>query len=388
MEATLQTPGWAGPPKSRVSRVRQPRFAMMRLAWALLLLLALQNQAGASGGPLHETVLPGLDTCRFLMGAATEARQPLDPERLNALYALLDGTRIGAMVVAYLQRFQQEGLKPEGKPLRFYKVEREGGPAAAYFESGELHLSSALLPDEGVDDREALNRLYTAASFLVHEGIHAISHHFYLTGRFPIYRSDTMVNEALAYFVQGLYLDEVRELDPGYYETLAVPAWDVCTAEIVRILDALGIDRETSPETVNDLLAELQLETDHESAMRLARLWQYYQFIIDSEESDQLWELGDAVVRPQAVVRAFTDMIAEDVENRRCNFRDTFAFMRDRIILYAHYPPTPPGVPGCQYFVDFVHALRADDEISDALKEQIDRWLRRKGLASHPGETT
>jgi|GEM_PF-7032229 len=361
---------------------------MIRLPWILLLSVLLHGQTAASP-PLAETILPALDTCRFLMsGAAAEPRQPLGPERVASLQRVLEQTGVGAMVVAYLRRFQREGLRPGGEPLRFYEVKRTGGPAAAYFESGEIHLSMALFPDERLGDRESRDRLYTAASFLVHEAIHAISHHFHLTGRFPIYRSDTMINEALAFFVQSLYLDEVRELDPGYREALAIPAWDVCTAEIVRILDALGIDRETSPETVNDLLAEMQLETDHESAIRLARLWQYYQFIIDSEESDQLWDLGDAVVRPQAVVRAFSDMIADDVENRRCNFRQTFSFMRNRIILYAHYPPTPPGVLGCQYFVDFVHALRADDEISDALKEQIDRWLKRKGLASLPGDTT
>jgi hypothetical protein len=361
---------------------------MIRVAWTLLLFLLLHPQSQASGPLPPETVLPGLDTCRFLMGAATEPRQPLDPDRLGTLYAVLEHTQIGAMVVAYLHRFQREGVTPGGQPLRFYEVQRVSGPAAAYFESGELHLSSALLPDEAADDREALNRLYTAASFLVHEGIHAISHHFHRADHFPIYRSDTKVNEALAYFVQGLYLDEVREQDPGYRETLAVPAWDICTVEIVRILGALGIDREASSETVNDLLAELQLELDHESAIRLARLWQYYQFIVDSDESDRLWELAEAGVQPQAVVRAFTDMIADDVENRRCNFQETFAFMGNRIILYAHYPTTPPGIPGCQYFVEFVHALRADDEISDAMREQIDRWLRRKGLASRAGDTT
>jgi hypothetical protein len=346
--------------------------------WILFLLFVFPLAAGGSGAG---DSLPALDKCRFLMsGAGSEERQPLAPERREALYDLLEQTPIGAMVAAYLQRFESAGVGGSVRPLQLHEVALEGGPAASYFEAGELHLSSRLFADPGADADETRDRLYTAASFVVHEGIHAISHHLHLLGRFPVYRSDTKVNEALAFFVQGLYLDEVRAMEPAYREVRTVPAWDYCTAEIVRILGDLGITDQTSLDNAYDLLAELQLESDDITALRLARLWQYLQFIVDSAESERLWALADTEPLPIAVVETLTDGIAYDVERRQCNFDRTFDLMRNRIILYAHYPDTPPGVPGCQYFSDFVHAVREEGEVSNALREQIDLWLIRQGL--------
>ncbi|AGA33298.1 hypothetical protein TVNIR_1632 [Thioalkalivibrio nitratireducens DSM 14787] len=353
-----------------------PRGSGM-IGW--ILALALLAGAGGSRADSGVSVLPEFDQCRFLVGGVgSERPQPLDPERLETLFGILEQTGIGAMVAAHLRRYRLEGTGPDGGSLEFFEVAREGGPAAAYFETGQLHLNASLLAGLDAADREARNRSYTAASFLVHEGIHAIAHHLYLTGRFPIYRSDTKVNEALAYFVQGLYLDEVREREPDYREVEAVPAWDVCTTQIVRILTRLGVTRDTPLDDVYDLLAEMQLEADDTTAVRVARLWQYYQFIVDSDETNRLWALAETDPRPLAVVRSLTRMIATDVERRHCNFDRTFEFMTNRIILYAHYPDTPPGVPGCQYFVDFVQALREDDETSVVLREQIDRWLQER----------
>lgn len=363
---------------------RQPwRF----LALVITILVLPINAAGAGVVP-PEVDLPVLDQCRFLGSAASqESRAPLRPERLQALYAVLDATPLGAMIASQLARYADTGVGLSGKPLQFLEVERESGPAAAYFETGELHLRSSLLEGLSNADQEARNRIYTAASFLVHEGVHAIAHHLHLIGRFPAYRSDTKVNEALAFFVQGLYLDEIRAREHGYREVAAVPAWDVCTAQIVRILNSLGIDRDTPLDQVYDLLAEMQLESDEATALRLARLWQYYQFITDSDEAERLWSLGDTEPHPIAVVQSLTRMIAIDVERRNCNFDRTFDFMTNRIILYAHYPDTPPGVPGCQYFADFVHALREEDETSKVLREEIDRWLIRQGLTREGPET-
>jgi hypothetical protein len=352
------------------------------LGWILFLFFALPLAAVGSG---PGSSLPELDKCRFLMsGAGSEERQPLAPERREALYHLLEQTPIGAMVAAYLQRFESDGVGGSQRPLQLHEVALEGGPAASYFEAGELHLSLRLFADPEADPEETRDRLYTAASFVVHEGIHAIAHHLHLLGRFPAYRADTKVNEALAFFVQGLYLDEVRAMEPDYREVRAVPAWDHCTAEIVRILRDLGITDQTSLDDAYDLLAELQLESDDTTALRLARLWQYLQFIVDSDESGRLWALGHTEPVPIAVVETLTEGIAYDVERRQCNFDRTFDLMRNRIILYAHYPETPPGVPGCQYFSDFVQAVREEGEVSNALREQIDLWLIRQGLRKAP----
>lgn len=332
--------------------------------------------------------LPELDQCRFLMsGVGTEQRQPLAPERRQALHSLLEQTPIGSMVATYLQRFASEGVGGGIQPMQFREVDLEGGPAASYFESGEMHLNSRLFAEPGADEEETRDRLYTAASFVVHEGVHAIAHHLHVHSRFPVYQADTKVNEALAFFVQGLYLDEVRELEPTYQEVKAVPAWDHCSAQIVRILGQLGITSDTSLDDAYDLLAELQLESDDTTALRLARLWHYLQFIHDSDESEQLWALGEADPVPLAVVATLTEGIAYDVERRHCNFDRTFDLMRNRIIMYAHYSDTPPGVPGCQYFSDFVNALREEGEISSALREQIDLWLIRQGLRTAPEDT-
>lgn len=365
-----------------------------RNSWHLLALvlvssLTLPGTAVGSGAVHHPGIsLPALDQCRFLgSAAAQEPRTTLRPERLQALYAVLEATPLGTMVVGQLDRYADTGVGLSGKPLQFLEVERESGPAAAYFETGELHLRSSLLEGLSNADQDARNRVFTAASFLVHEGVHAIAHHLHLSGRFPDYRADTKVNEALAYFVQGLYLDEVRAMEPDYREVAAVPAWDVCTAQIVRILNALGITSDTPLDQVYDLLAEMQLESDNTTALQLARLWQYYQFITDSDETTRLWALGAAEPQPIAVVQSLTRMIAIDVERRNCNFDRTFDFMTNRIILYAHYPGTPPGVPGCRYFADFVHALREDDATSAVLREEIDRWLIRQGLAREGSET-
>jgi hypothetical protein len=359
------------------------RAVLLCIGW--LLLSALPPAASAFA--LRDD-LPTLDKCRFLMaGAGTEQRQPLAPERRQALHSLLEQTPIGSMVATYLQRFASEGVGGGIQPMQFHEVELEGGPAASYFESGEMHLSSRLFAEPGADAEETRDRLYTAASFVVHEGIHAIAHHLHVHSRFPIYRADAKVNEALAFFVQGLYLDEVRELEPTYQEVKAVPAWDHCTAQIVKILGELGITPDTSLDDAYDLLAELQLESDDATALRLARLWHYLQFIHDSDESERLWALGEADPVPLAVVATLTEGIAYDVEHRQCNFDRTFDLMRNRIILYAHYPDTPPGVPGCQYFSDFVNALREEGEISKALREQIDLWLIRQGLRTAPEDT-
>ena len=363
---------------------RRPNLTVVILAgW--LLLGALPPSAGAFAA---RDELPKLDQCRFLLsGAGTEQRQPLAPERRQALHSLLEQTPIGSMVAAYLQRFASVGVGRGIQPLQFHEVALEGGPAASYFESGEMHLSSRLFAEPGADAEETRDRLYTAASFVVHEGIHAIAHHLHVHSRFPVYQADTKVNEALAFFVQGLYLDEVRELEPTYQEVKAVPAWDHCTAQIVEILGQLGITSDTGLDDAYDLLAELQLESDDTTALRLARLWDYLQFIHDSDESQQLWALGEAGPMPQAVVATLTEGIAYDVERRHCNFDRTFDLMRNRIILYAHYPDTPPGVPGCQYFSDFVNALREEGEISSALREQIELWLIRQGLRTAPEDT-
>jgi hypothetical protein len=361
--------------------IDEPPHRSGRAVWLALVLCLFCALPLTAGGSSLGASLPELDRCRFLMsGAGTEERTPLAPERREALYDLLERTPIGAMVAAYLQRFESDGVGNGLRPLQLYEVALEGGPAASYFEAGELHLSLRLFADPGADAEETRDRLFTAASFVVHEGIHAISHHLHLLGRFPIYQSDTKVNEALAFFVQGLYLDEVRAMEPAYREVRTVPAWDHCTAEIVRILRDLGITDQTSLDNAYDLLAELQLESDDITALRLARLWQYLQFIVDSAESERLWALGDTEPLPIAVVETLTDGIAYDVERRQCNFDRTFDLMRNRIILYAHYPDTPLGVPGCQYFSDFVHAVREEGEVSNALREQIDLWLIRQGL--------
>jgi hypothetical protein len=56
--------------------------------------------------------------------------------------------------------------------------------------------------------------------------------------------------------------------------------------------------------------------------------------------------------------------------------------MRNRIILYGHYSDTPPGSTACQYFAGFIQALRSEGEVSQVLREEIDRWLVRRGLVT------
>jgi hypothetical protein len=343
----------------------------------------LEPAPGRSAGPFAE-----LAECRFLSlgGEAGEERRSLDPVRLATLFEVLRGTRIGAMVSLELEKFRAEGIGEPARRMQFFEVRRDAGPAAEYFESGEMHFSSALF--EGLDAQgpEARSRLYTAASFVVHEGVHAIAHHLHARGAFPVYRADTKVNEALAYFIQGLFLEEVRGQDPQYREIEALPAWDLCTARIVRILRARGIGPETGLDEAYDRIAEWQLEADETTALRLARLWQYFQFIHASGEAEALWRLDEADMPQVQVVDTLLGMIASDVEQRHCNLDETFAFMRDRIILYGHYPDVPPDTTACQYFGEFVRALRAEGEVSDVLRGEIDRWLAARGLGGGPGE--
>ncbi len=358
----------------------------LRVAVATLLLIGT-GAVGAHGGPLGASdVWVEVAQCRFLSPTrAEEARVPLAPERIVTLFGVLRGTRVGGMVVAALERFRTEGIGGPERPLRLVEVRREGGPAAEYFENGELAIGASLFEGPGGEGPEARGRVYTAASFVVHEAVHAISHHLFLQGRFPSYSPDTKVNEALAYFIQGLFLDEVREQDPGFVEPDAVPAWDQCTAQIVRILRGYGIGPETGFDEAYDQFAEWQLESDETTALQLAKLWQYFQFIQGSGEADALWRLGETGPPRVRVVETLTAMIARDVEQRRCNLDETFAFMKNRIILYGHYPNTPADTTACQYFGSFIQAVRDEGELPDILRTEIDRWMARRGLTAATG---
>lgn len=358
-----------------------------RVALALLLLMGAPSLAAHGASPGDGDVALEIADCRFLSPAQAreEARVPLEPERVVALFGVLRGTRIGGMVVSALERFRTQGIGGPERPLRLVEVRREGGPAAEYFENGELAVSASLFEGPAGEGPEARGRVYTAASFVVHETVHAIAHHLFLQGQFPAYSPGTKVNEALAYFVQGLFLDEVREQDPGYMEPDAVPAWDQCTAQIVRILRGYGVGPETGFDEAYDQFAEWQLEADEATALQLAKLWQYFQFIQASGEADALWRLGETGPPKVRVVETLTAMIARDVEQRRCNLDATFAFLRNRIILYAHYPDTPPDTTACQYFGSFVQAVRAEGELPDILRAEIDRWMVRRGLTPAPG---
>jgi len=110
----------------------------------------------------------------------------------------------------------------------------------------------------------------------------------------------------------------------------------------MRILRQYGITPESGFDETYDHLAELQLEADEVTAQMLAKLWQYFQFIHGSGEAAELWKLGEQSPPRFRVVERLTTMIARDVEQRRCNLDETFAFMTNRIILYGHYPDTPP----------------------------------------------
>lgn len=356
------------------------------LAVLVLFVLVLQSpQVMASGAGLfdREGVLPEMDSCRFLnTDTHTEQREPLSDERIQTLEQLLRKSAIGDMVATALTQYAHEGMGPDRRRVEFFEVQRDSGPIAAYFERGQMHFSSRLFLPQAEPSEGDWNHLYTAASFVVHEGIHALAHHLHLMGWFPAYRADTKVNEALAYFVQGLYLDEIREKVPTYQETRSVPVWDRCTRQIAQILAQLGITAESDPDAVYDQVAELQLESDALTALRWERLWQYFQFMQESGESERLWALAIQEPEPIEVVRFITDMVAADVEQRHCNFDETFAFMRNRIILYAHYPDTPLGVRACQYFVDFVLALRENPGTTSALRDRIDLWLLERGLVS------
>jgi hypothetical protein len=365
------------------------RAITLALAWpptvAFLAFLALSTQVLASGAGLfdREGVLPEMDSCRFLnTDTHSEQREALSEERIQTLERLLRKSAIGDMVATALTQYAYEGIGPEQRRVEFFEVQRQSGPVAAYFERGQMHFSSRLFIPPSDNSENGMNHLYTAASFVVHEGVHALAHHLHLMGWFPAYRADTKVNEALAYFVQGLYLDEIREQVPTYQETRAVPVWDRCTRQIAQILTQLDISPESDPDAVYDQFAELQLESDAVTALRWERLWQYFLFMQESGESEQLWSLGTDEPEAIEVVRFITDMVAGDVEQRHCNFDETFAFMRNRIILYAHYPDTPLGVRACQYFVDFVLALREDPRTTSALRDRIDLWLLERGLVT------
>lgn len=363
-------------------------ITLVLVSLVILAIISMGSQVLASGAGLfdREAVLPEMDSCRFLnTDTHSEQREPLSDARIETLERLLRKSAIGDMVASALTQYAYRGMGPDLRQVEFFEVQRDSGPVAAYFERGQMHFSARLFVPPADPSENGMNHLYTAASFVVHEGVHALAHHLHLMGWFPAYRADTKVNEALAYFVQGLYLDEIREQVPAYQETRSVPVWDRCTRQIAQILTQLDISPESDPDAVYDQFAELQLESDAVTALRWERLWQYFQFMQESGESERLWSLGVDEPEPIVVVRFITDMVGRDVQQRHCNFDETFAFMRNRIILYAHYPDTPLGVRACQYFVDFVLALREDPGTTSALRDRIDLWLLERGLVTQEG---
>ncbi len=322
--------------------------------------------------------------CRFLSLRSDhqEKRLEMTPLRREMLFALLQNTNIGQLVIAELNQFIEMGIgNDKERKLRFFEVIRDQGPAAEYFENGELHINARVFEELTLNAKSYTSAHYTAASFVIHEATHAIAHHLYLKGEFAPYQANTKVNEALAYFLQGLYLDEIKEHFKNYKESRATPAWDRCTVRIVSILNDYGINDQTTEDNAYDQLTELQLEADEGTAMRLSKLWQYYQFLNQSEEADNLWHLNPKHLPKQKVVEKVTDMIWLDVERRNCDFDNTFSLMKNRIILYANYADTPLDTTTCEYFTGFVTALRSEGAVSQLLQDEIDKWLIRRGIS-------
>ncbi len=342
----------------------------------------------ALAGPVD---VVAMEECRFLSfgSMASDKREEVEPqqfENLDLFLGLMRKTRLGMLVDEELKKFHREGIGSNpAKRLRYFLVHRDrAGPSAEYYETGEMHFDARfrkdleLLEAEGKERREALSRLYTTASFVVHEGIHAISHHLHLLGRFPNYKANTKVNEALAYYVQGLYIRELEEQGIAFAEERRIPTWDMCTARIVKILNGYGITAETSLERAYDQFAEWELDANSATASKLQRLWRYFEFIHNSAEAPILWKLEEESIPKLRVVKMITDMIWRDVEERNCDFTHTFALMKNRIILYSHYEDTPPGISPCQYFKDFVNGLRGEQEAKELLGAEIETWLRKR----------
>ena len=366
--------------RGAISRLARPCDGGFGGVVAFLLGLTLLAPAAAAADVAGVTpaVLP---ECRFLsLGAdGAEQRPEMSEETLKRLFGVLSKTPIGRLVVESLDKYHRQGVGGDsGRRLRFFEVTRDMGPSAEYFENGELHVSARLLTKRAGDDAGDTNRLYTAASFVVHEAVHAIAHHLYLENKFNDYQADTKVNEALAYFIQSLFLNEIHQQFPDYVEEKAVPIWDQCTARIVSILKTYGITPAMQLDQAYDRFAELQLESDEPTALRLMRLWQYFQFLHDSEDSALLWRLEESDIPKMKVVQFVTDMIWLDVERHNCDFDNTFSLMKNRIILYANYPDAPDDVTPCEYFTDFVRALRSEDELSNPLRDRIDLWLKER----------
>lgn len=109
------------------------------------------------------------EECRFLSSGedGAEARVPLAPDRLAALLEVLAQSPVGGLIVAELERLHTEGIGAPERPLRLLEVRREGGPAAEYFETGELYVRSSRVAGLADDSETSRAELYTAASFVV-----------------------------------------------------------------------------------------------------------------------------------------------------------------------------------------------------------------------------
>ncbi|MCU0935598.1 MAG: hypothetical protein MUF66_05890, partial [Gammaproteobacteria bacterium] len=156
----------------------------IRAGLAAFLLLGMGSVVAHAGPADGRDPAVEVAECRFLSPApsGTEVRVPLEPDREVALFGVLRGTRVGEMVVSALERFRAEGVGGPERPLRLVEVRRDGGPAAEYFETGELTVGASLFEGPAGAGPEARGRVYTAASFVVHEAVHAISHHLFLQG--------------------------------------------------------------------------------------------------------------------------------------------------------------------------------------------------------------
>ncbi len=366
--------------------MKQPSHTLLLLLWVFCFSASANNAE-----PVRKNVpsyhsgggIAAFRECRFLSlrSDQQEKRLEMTAPRREMLFALLHNTNVGRLVISELERFKTTGVGDDpAKKLRFYEVIRDQGPAAEYFENGELHINARVFDALTSDPDSYTSAHFTSASFVVHEAVHAMAHHLHLKNEFSPYQANTKVNEALAYFIQGLYLDEIKVNVKDYKEGRATPAWDRCTVRIISILNKYGIDDKTPSDEAYDLLTELQLEADEDAALRLSKLWQYYQFLDQSDEADNLWYLNPKHLPKQKVVETVTDVIWLDVERRNCDFDNTFSLMRNRIILYANYADTPLDTTTCEYFTGFVSALRSEGTASQLLRDEIDNWLVRRGI--------
>ncbi len=357
--------------------------------FATLIIIFSISTTGFAKNSLVENLWENMKACPALtraeLGVNIQLRPFTKPE-VNGLLKTLSLVPMGKAYATLIRKFMREGLTSTGTEtkLKFYILRNQAVTTAAeFYENGSINIKESALKRILNSRRNKFSLLTPETaidlSFVIHEVTHAIAYFLNQRNSFPSYDSQSKINEALAYYSQGHYLNELRKHRLFSWEDFNVSSWDKCVHSLSKIYAQLGITPNTSDDEAMDKLTDLQLDAfEHDEIpdgpfVRLTTI--YDSFFSKNRHS---WHQTSMGVSPTRVVTDITHLIEFEVNSVTCDMRKTFNYMNERITLYSVLQDSPNDVPPCDYFKEFSTGLLKHLPVGSKTYYDVLNWLIRK----------